>query len=126
MSDYDGPERREYCVAHCQLNETAKRAVPRWAFISALAAMITMSVAFVGVNETRLAALKMESVESIKRMESSLERRLSDDRIRYSEDVRRFYVIAERNGTLLDEVKTNQTEIKAKQDLVLRKINMSN
>ena len=126
MSDYDGPERRKYCVAHCQLNETAKRAVPRWAFISALAAMITMSVAFVGVNETRLAALKMESVESIKRMESSLERRLSDDRIRYSEDVRRFYVIAERNGTLLDEVKTNQTEIKAKQDLVLRKINMSN
>ena len=126
MTKYDGPERREYCVAHCQLNETAKRAVPRWAFISALAAMITMSVAFVGVNETRLAALKMESVESIKRMESSLERRLSDDRIRYSEDVRRFYVIAERNGTLLDEVKTNQTEIKAKQDLVLRKINMSN
>ena len=125
MSDYDGPERREYCVSHCQLNETAKRAVPRWAFLSALTAMIAMSVAFVGVNETRLTTLKMESVESIKRTETSLERRLSDDRTRYAEDVRRFYVLAERNGNLLDEVKTNQTEIKAKQDLVLRKINMS-
>jgi len=125
MTDYDGPERREYCVSHCQLNETAKRAVPRWAFLSALTAMIAMSVAFVGVNETRLTTLKMESVEAIKRMETSLERRLSDDRTRYAEDVRRFYVLAERNGNLLDEVKTNQTEIKAKQDLVLRKINMS-
>ena len=125
MADYEGPERREYCVSHCQLNETAKRAVPRWAFLSALTAMIAMSVAFVGVNETRLTTLKMESVESIKRMETSLERRLSDDRTRYAEDVRRFYVLAERNGNLLDEVKTNQTEIKAKQDLVLRKINMS-
>ena len=125
MADYDGPERREYCVSHCQLNETAKRAVPRWAFLSALTAMIAMSVAFVGVNETRLTTLKMESVESIKRTETSLERRLSDDRTRYAEDVRRFYVLAERNGNLLDEVKTNQTEIKAKQDLVLRKINMS-
>ena len=114
MTDYDGPERREYCVSHCQLNETAKRAVPRWAFLSALTAMIALSVAFVGLNETRLTAIQV-----------NLEKRLASDRERYAEDVHRFYVIAERNGDLLVEVRTNQAEIKAKQDLVLKKIKLS-
>ena len=113
MTDYDGPERREYCVAHCQLNETAKKAVPRWAFMSALTAMIMISIAFVGINETRLTAI-----------ETNLEKRLAVDRERYAEDVHRFYVIAERNGEMLVEIKASSAETKAMQNLILKKVKL--
>ena len=108
---YKGPERREYCAQHCQLNETAKKAVPRWAFIFSMGAMLTLSIAFIGINETRLNEIKLGVKTS-----------MVEQQVRYIEDVRRLYQTVQRNGDLLVELKTNQREIKAKQDLVLKKI----
>ena len=113
MTEYTGLERREYCAEHCQLSETAKKAVPRWAFLAALTSMIMISIAFVGINETRLTAI-----------ETNLEKRLANDRARYAEDVHRFYVIAERNGEMLVEIKASSAEMKSMQNLILKKVKL--
>ena len=122
---YTGPERREYCAAHCQLNETAKKAVPRWAYLSSLGAIITLAISFVGVNETRLTEIKLESQQYIKNIEINLDKRMLEQQIRYAEDVRRFYEIAENNRKLLVDVKTELGNTVVKQDLILKKIKLS-
>jgi len=118
---YTGPERREYCAAHCQLNETAKKAVPRWAFLSSLGAIITLSIAFMGVNETRLSQMKVESEQHIKTIEVNIDKRMLDQQIRYSEDVQRLYQAAEANSKILIELKTDVAKTMVKQDLILKK-----
>ena len=125
MTKYTGPERREYCTAHSQLNELAKKAVPRWAFLSSLGAMITLSITFMGVNETRLAQIKLESEQHIQSIEASIDKRMLDQQVRYTADVRRFYEIAEANGKILVDLKTDLTRTVVKQDLILKKIKMT-
>jgi len=115
VDEWDGKsERREYCAQHCQLNETAKKAVPRWAFLSSISAMLMLAIGFIGINETRLDEIKV-----------NLQVRMADQQERYALDVRQFYIIAEKNRELLVDVKINQAEIKAKQNLVLKKIKIT-
>jgi len=123
--NYKGPERREYCAAHCQLNETAKKAVPRWAFLSSLGAIITLSIAFMGVNETRLSQMKTDSEQHMKTMAVNLDKRLLDQQIRYSEDAQRLYRVVADNSKILIELKTDMAKTIVKQDLVLRKIKIA-
>jgi len=125
MVKYTGPERREYCTAHSQLNELAKKAVPRWAYLSSMGAVITLSIAFMGVNETRLAQIKLESEQRIEAIGINIDKRMLDQQIRYTEDVRRFYEVAEVNGKILIDLKTNLAKTIVKQDLILKKIKMA-
>ena len=125
MAEYIGPERREYCTAHTQLNELAKKAVPRWAYLSSMGAVITLSIAFMGVNETRLSQIKLESEQRIKVIEINIDKRMLDQQTRYAEDVRRFYEVAETNGKILIDLKTDLAKTMVKQDLVLKKIKIA-
>jgi len=125
MTKYIGPERREYCTAHTQLNELAKKAVPRWAYLSSMGAVITLSIAFMGVNETRLSQIKLESEQRIKAIEINIDKRMLDQQTRYAEDVRRFYEVAETNGKILIDLKTDLAKTMVKQDLVLKKIKIA-
>ena len=125
MTKYIGPERREYCTAHTQLNELAKKAVPRWAYLSSMGAVITLSIAFMGVNETRLSQIKLESEQRIKVIEINIDKRMLDQQTRYAEDVRRFYEVAETNGKILIDLKTDLAKTMVKQDLVLKKIKIA-
>jgi len=122
---YDGPERREYCEQHCQIKELSKKAVPWRFFVGTMSAFLMISIAYSTVNETRLGAMKLEYQKSTNQLSASLDKRISEQYIRYTEDVRRFYEMAHHNSELLNEVKENQREIKTKQDLVLKKIKIT-
>ena len=69
--------------------------------------------------------MKLEYQKSTNQLSASLDKRISEQYIRYTEDVRRFYEMARHNSELLNEVKENQREIKTKQDLVLKKIKIT-
>ena len=129
---YDGPERREFCSAHNELTMLSKKATPRWAFIGALGAMMTLGIVFMGVNESRLTDIKEvlasnanQTEKAISRVEVGVERRINDQQELYRQEVRRFYDLASKNGDKLDRLTGQQVEIKALQNLVLKKIKMA-
>lgn len=132
MEKYDGPERREFCVQHCNLSDTAKQSVPRWAFLSSLSTLTFISLIFAGWHVTSLRTLRAELKAELEVQELHLSNRIHDSQLRYSEDVERFIRAVGENRTVLIGVK-NQIgglsvrlgKTEAKQDLVLENIGLS-
>jgi len=129
---YNGKDRREYCAAHSDMVAITKKAVPRWAFISALGGVMSIAILFMGINEARLSDIKelldsnaKQTERAISRIEYGVEKRISIQQERYREEVHRFTMIAEKNGDKLDKVSGEQAEIKALQNLVLKKIKIT-
>ena len=54
-----------------------------------------------------------------------MDKRMFDQQIRYSEDVRSFYQAAETNSKILIELKTDMAKTMVKQDLILKKIKIA-
>ena len=129
---YTGPERREYCEQHCQLSELSKKAVPWRVYIASISSLLMIAISYIGINEARLRTISSDYEKSIGNLTVTLDKRMVDQQMRYAEDVRRFYAVAQNNGALLRNlgeqiisVKMNQADIKAKQELVLKKIKMA-
>ena len=119
---YKGPDRRE----------DKEHYVPWRYFVGTMSAFFLICGGYITLNETRLAAIQIESAEGHQRLEESIERRLSADKRYYDANVERFYNAAERNGGLLERldtdignIKNDVVEIKTKQDLVLKKIRIA-
>ena len=69
--------------------------------------------------------MKIDSEQHIKTMEINIDKRMIDQQIRYTEDVRRFYEVAEVNGKILIDLKTDLAKTIVKQDLILKKIKIA-
>ena len=78
-----------------------------------------------GVNETRLSQMKAEAKQHMETMEVNLDRRMLDQQTRYAEDVQRFYQVVETNSKILVELRTDMAKTIVKQDLVLKKIKIT-
>ncbi len=64
-SVWDGTERREHCVDHCALAETAKKSVPRWIYITTVTAALTLALLFAGIQKYSMDAYKNTVDQSI-------------------------------------------------------------
>ena len=129
---YTGPERREYCAQHCQLSETAKKSVPRWAFLSALGTMTVVSIAFAGWYVAGIKTLEVNLETAMAEHEIHVAQRMHDAQLRYEEDVERFIRAVGENRNVLREVGKDLGDIKVrlgnaetKQDMILQKLKMA-
>ena len=127
--NYDGPERREYCAQHCALSETAKKSVPRWAFLSSLSTMVIVAIAFAGWHVAALNKMEFEFGARATVYENHIIERIESNRRTYNQDVNRFIKTAESNHTMLRELRTDigitnlkQARVETKLELVLEKI----
>ena len=132
MTDYNGPERREYCSMHKEMESIAKRSLPRWAFVSSLGGIMTVAVLFMSINESRMTDIKEalarnadQTEKAISRIEAGVERRINAQQELYRQEARRFYDLAAKNGEKLDRLSGQQVEIKSLQNLVLKKIKIA-
>lgn len=82
------------CPFHSILEEQAKKALPRWVFVSAFGTLVTLAVLFAGWHVSSLAAL-----------DSKFEKQVVESKS-----------IAQQNREILIEVKANQVELIKKFD----------
>ena len=136
MTEYTGPERREYCTSHAELIDSIKRSVPRWVFILSVGATTSIMALFMGWVSHDLDMFKTDVTTTLNvRLsvrEKQLEERIAISRELYSRDTERFYKSAEKNQDLLIQLQSGQNainirlqEFKTKQDLMLKKIKIA-
>ena len=136
-------ERRDYCRHHCYLSEMAKKAVPRWVFMSAIGSMMTISIVFAGWQTSVLETMNTDFVVEYEKhkndvnkiltsQELHIEKRINDAQFRYTKDVDIFISLMTENSRKLEDLKGDiqdirirQGEIAAKQDLVLEKVGLT-
>ena len=146
MADnWDGSERRSnwFCPQHADMQDMARKSVPRWAFISAISAMVTVSLGFASWQITSLNEIqktidhRLTEIQHIAERRASETQRMAEERTRtvkeqYLMDVARFYRVAEENRALLmgmskeiAEIRIRQGEIKTFQSMVLKKVKIT-
>jgi len=153
MSDWDGSERRVnwHCPQHDDMQDMLKKSVPRWAFVSALGTMMTVSIAFASWQVTSFNDVKAEINIRLDKIEETAKRvseeaknvaikesdnskrmvleRTQNIKEQYQIDIQRFYKVAEDNRILLmkalseiTEVRVQQSKFDAFQRMVLQKV----
>jgi len=143
MSPEEQKERRDYCIHHCYLSEMAKKAVPRWVFLSAIGSMMTISIVFAGWQAGVLTTMNTDFIVEYEKhkgdvekilnsQELHLEKRINDAQFRYTKDVEIFIGLMKENSRKLEALKSNiedirirQGQIAAKQDMVLSKVGLT-
>jgi len=117
-------EMRKFCSQHCYISDIARKAVPRWAFISTLSAMLIIATVVSGWYSMSLNNMH----EKINTDHMTFEKNLRD---KYTQDVERFINAVRENRQTLREIKDNITQVKikqgqiaVKQDLVIQKIGL--
>lgn len=124
-------EVKEYCAQHCYISDIAKKAVPRWAFISALSSMLIIAITVTGWYSMSLTSInsnfRNEISEHIDDVNDVI---LNADR-RYRRDVERFIDAVRDNkkvlisvGKEIEQIKVVQGQIKIQQELVLKKVKL--
>ena len=134
----------KYCEQHCYLSDIARKAVPRWVFITSVSAIISLALVFGGwqTNSLKAVAEKTEKgatdhreqiAAALRNRELYVESRIADAQRTYSEDVERFINAVRENREVLkkvledlEQVKIKQGKFEVKQDLVLKKIGLNN
>lgn len=145
MTDWDGKERREnwYCPQHSEMQDVARKSVPRWAFIAAMSAMVTVSLGFASWQITSLNEIqktidhRLTEIQNLAERRATETQRLTEERTRtvkesYLLDVGRFYRVAEENRQLLmtmskeiAEIRIKQGQIETFQSMVLKKVKIA-
>ena len=116
-----GGEEQLYCPQHDDMKAMMRRSVPRWAFLTAMSAALSIALIFGGWVQIRLDDIENHLREQIQTVNNL-----------YVRDVERFYRAAEQNGVKLEALKTNIYALDKKmaetvrvQNLVLKKINLA-
>jgi hypothetical protein len=97
-----------------------------------MSAVLMIAIAYVGINESRMAELRMHFEKGVAEHEIHVAQRMADAQLRYSEDVQRFIqAVGENRGILRDLTKQisdlngRMSSAEAKQDLMLKKIRIT-
>jgi hypothetical protein len=130
--EWNGPERRAYCAQHCMVKETGKRSTPWRFYVGSMSAVLLIAISYVGINETRMNEIKMHFEKGIAEHEIHVTERMTDAQSRYSQDVGRFIREVTQNRIMLRElgkeintVNVRLGKAEAKQDMVLKKIKIT-
>lgn len=119
--EWNGKTDRRFCEAHCSISKAAKNSVPRWIYISTIAAAVTLAGVFATIQRTSFNDFEDHISEKIK------------------SGTERFYKSAEANGIILQgmcgelrEIRAKQTDIQvnlgkieSKQDIVMQKVKLT-
>ena len=142
---WDGKERRAswFCPQHAEMQDVARKSVPRWAFIAAMSGMVTVSLGFASWQVTSLNEIqktiehRLSEIQYLAERRSTETQRITEERTRtvkeqYLMDVGRFYRAAEENRTLLmtmakeiAEIRIKQGQIETFQSMVLKKVKIA-
>lgn len=136
---YPEVDRREHCKKHCPYADQAKKSVPRMYIF----AMVPLAIAFAGWHISSMDKLREENHVAITSIEvhmkheqlihkNEMEKRMSEAYKNYSVDVASFIrATSEIRKTLnsigkdIGEIKVQNAEFKTKQDLVIKKIRLT-
>jgi len=110
--------RKDFCAVHdlkCTeihgIAQKVDRAVPRWAFISALSTIVTLSIIFAGWHVSSLKSIVNNVDRSILELNRIHERDITSLRSEYHDEIKQLYDLTDKNRELLVKVKTIQENV---------------
>ena len=129
---WDGSERREYCAQHCMVKETGKKSVPWRFFVGSMSAVLMIAIAYVGINESRIAEMKLTFDKGMGEHQIHVAQRMADAALRNNQDVERVIDAVGENqdimrslGKDIAQINVRLGKAETKQDLILKKIKIT-